>query len=148
MNIDARSAGLQPRVPVAHNQMTARRATIDDADAIAAIYNEGIEDGIATFETRLRTADDVRKWFGPSFPIVVIEDGGGEVIAFAFDFRVSLARVLCGIAEFSVYVTGSARGRGAGLVGHARINQGGTEGRLLEARLAGLCRRTPPAARC
>ncbi len=52
-------------------RVTARRATPADAEAIAAIYNEGIEDGIATFETRLRTADDVRKWFGGRFPIVV-----------------------------------------------------------------------------
>ena len=43
--------------------MIARRATVDDADAIAAIYNQGIEEGIATFETRLRTVDDVTKWF-------------------------------------------------------------------------------------
>ena len=38
--------------------MRARSATPGDAEAIAAIYNEGIEDGIATFETRLRMADE------------------------------------------------------------------------------------------
>jgi phosphinothricin acetyltransferase len=32
--------------------MTARPATPADADAIAIIYNQGIEDRIATFETR------------------------------------------------------------------------------------------------
>ena len=63
----------------AYNKMTACRATADDADAIAAIYNEGIEEGLATFETRLRAPNDVRKWFGPRFPIVVIEDGGYEL---------------------------------------------------------------------
>jgi L-amino acid N-acyltransferase YncA len=96
--------------------MTARRATVDDADTIAAIYNEGIEEGIATFETRLRTPDDVRKWFGPRFPIVVIEDGGGKVIAFASTSEYRSRECYAGIAEFSVYVTGSARGRGAGLL--------------------------------
>jgi L-amino acid N-acyltransferase YncA len=96
--------------------MTARRATVDDADAIAAIYNEGIDEGLATFETRLRTPSDVRKWFGPRFPIVVIEDGGGEVIAFASTSEYRSRECYAGIAEFSVYVMGSARGRGAGLL--------------------------------
>jgi phosphinothricin acetyltransferase len=93
--------------------MIARRATLDDADAIAAIYNEGIEDGIATFETRLRSADEVRKWFGTRFPIVVVESGGG-VIAFAATFEYRPRDCYAGIAEFSVYVARSQRGRGAG----------------------------------
>jgi phosphinothricin acetyltransferase len=92
----------------------ARRATVDDASAIAAIYNEGIADGIATFETRPRTEDDVRKWFGPKFPIIVIEDARAQVIAFASTSEYRPRECYAGIAEFSVYVTRSARGRGAG----------------------------------
>jgi hypothetical protein len=38
---------------------TTRPAQIDDIDAIATIYNHGISDRIATFETRLRTPDDM-----------------------------------------------------------------------------------------
>jgi phosphinothricin acetyltransferase len=94
--------------------MIARRATPDDADAIAAIYNEGIEDGIATFETRPRTTDDVRTWFGSRFPIIVIENSGSEVIAFASTSEYRPRDCYAGIAEFSVYVTRSARGHGAG----------------------------------
>lgn len=94
--------------------MTARRATPADADAIAAIYNEGIEDGIATFETRLRTADDVRQWFGARFHIVVIESSGGDVIAFASTSEYRPRDCYVGIAEFSVYVARSARRHGAG----------------------------------
>ena len=60
--------------------MIARSAILDDAEAIAAIYNQGIEEGIATFETRLRTADDVKKWFDDRFPIIVVENGGGQVV--------------------------------------------------------------------
>ena len=94
--------------------MIPRRATADDADAIAAIYNEGIEEGIATFETRLRTPDDVRKWFDDRWPIVVVEDGVGRVIAFASTSEYRPRECYAGIAEFSVYVAGNARGRGAG----------------------------------
>lgn len=94
--------------------MRARVATSEDAEAIVAIYNEGIEDGSATFETRLRTGDDVRKWFDGRFPIVAVEDERGEVIAFASSSEYRPRDCYAGIAEFSVYVARSARRRGAG----------------------------------
>src|SRR5437867_3674905 len=40
-------------------KLTTRPATREDAAAIAAIYNEGIADRIATFETEPRTAEDI-----------------------------------------------------------------------------------------
>jgi phosphinothricin acetyltransferase len=43
--------------------MHSRLATPDDAVAIARVYNEGIADRSATFETRMRSAVDVRAWF-------------------------------------------------------------------------------------
>ena len=46
------------------------------------IYNEGIEDRIGTFETRPRSHDDVRAWFGGVHPIIVVE-ADGQVVAFA-----------------------------------------------------------------
>jgi L-amino acid N-acyltransferase YncA len=94
--------------------MRARQATPGDAEAIAAIYNEGIEDGIATFETRLRTADDVRQWFGRRFPIVAVEDSAGELLAFAATSEYRPRECYAGIAEFSVYAARAARGQGAG----------------------------------
>lgn len=94
--------------------MKSRRATPADAAAIADIYNEGIEDGMATFETRPRTADDVRKWFGARFPIVVVENSEGRVMAFASTSEYRPRECYAGIAEFSVYVARSDRGHGAG----------------------------------
>jgi phosphinothricin acetyltransferase len=94
--------------------MNTRLATPDDAPAIAAIYNEGIEDRIATFETRLRTADDVRAWFdNPRYPIVVVEDDG-KIVAFASTSLYRPRECYAGIAEFGVYVARAARGHGAG----------------------------------
>jgi phosphinothricin acetyltransferase len=94
--------------------MRARPATPGDAEAIAAIYNEGIEDGIATFETRLRTADDIRQWFGDRFPIVAVENDAGELVAFASTSEYRPRACYAGIAEFSVYAARPARGHGAG----------------------------------
>jgi phosphinothricin acetyltransferase len=93
--------------------LAARPATPADAERIAQIYNEGIEDRVGTFETRLRTADDVRAWFDGRHPIVIVEDAG-EVVAFASTSNYRSRDCYAGIAEFSVYVARDGRGRGAG----------------------------------
>src|SRR4029079_8400042 len=93
--------------------MDARRATPDDAAAIAAIYNEGIAERGSTFETRPRTVADVRAWFDGVHPIVVVEEQG-TVIAFAATSTYRPRECYAGIAEYSVYVAQGARGRGAG----------------------------------
>jgi len=93
--------------------MRARAATADDAPAIARVYNEGIADRVATFETRLRSADDVRAWFDGVHPIVVVEEGD-EIVAFAATSPYRPRDCYAGIAEVSVYVSRGARGRGAG----------------------------------
>jgi len=90
-----------------------RRAIPGDAETIARIYNEGIEDRVATFETRPRTASDVRAWFDGVHPIVVAEDEE-RVLAFAATSTYRPRDCYAGIAEFSVYVAREARGRGAG----------------------------------
>ena len=62
--------------------MQVRAATRDDAPSIARIYNEGIEDRQATFETEPRTAADVLSWLDDEVPVVVAEVDG-EVAAWA-----------------------------------------------------------------
>lgn len=93
--------------------MHVRAAGPDDAAVLARIYNQGIEDRIATFETRLRSPLDVQAWFDGAHPIVAVEDRG-EVIAFAATSSYRPRECYAGIAEFSVYVGREARGRGAG----------------------------------
>ena len=95
--------------------MTDRAATRDDADAIARIYNEGIEDRVATFETRLRSVADVHAWFDGVHPIVVVQDGD-RVVAFAATFAYRPRECYAGIAETSVYVSRQYRRRGAGRI--------------------------------
>jgi L-amino acid N-acyltransferase YncA len=93
----------------------ARLAKPADAAAIARIYNEGIEDRIATFETRPHTPQDIVRWLDGVHPVVVCVDGA-EVIAFANSSTYRARACYSGVAEFSVYVARSARGRGAGRV--------------------------------
>ncbi len=74
----------------------------DAAAAIARIYNGGIEERVATFETHLRMAEEILSWFGGRRPVVVVEEGG-EVLAFAATSEYRSRGCYAGVAEFSVY---------------------------------------------
>src|ERR1043166_7430099 len=93
--------------------MHARPATTADAPAVARIYNEGIEDRVATFETRPRSAADVAAWLDGVHPVIVVEHGG-DVVAFAATSNYRPRECYAGIAEFSVYVARNGRGLGGG----------------------------------
>jgi len=92
---------------------TVRPAEIADAEAMATIYNQGLADRLATFETRPRTSADLRGWFDGRHPIVVVEDAG-QVVAFAATSIYRQRECYAGVAEFSVYVARAARRQGAG----------------------------------
>ena len=96
--------------------LSVRLAGAADAPAIARIYNEGIEDRIATFETEPRTADQLASAMvekGDRYPtIVVVRDG--EVVAWASAGPYRNRPAYAGVAEHSVYVARSARGAGIG----------------------------------
>ena len=105
------------------SDLSIRRAHAADAEAIAAIYNQGIEDRVATLETELRTPDERRAWLaarGERHPVLIAERGGA-VLAWAslnpFNPRAAYAHV----ADLSIYVARSARGSGVGRVLLGRI---------------------------
>jgi L-amino acid N-acyltransferase YncA len=98
--------------------MTTRLATLADAAVIAAIYNEGIADRIATFETEPRTPQQIATQLSEKadrFPTILIEEHG-RIIAWASAGPYRNRAAYAGVAEHSVYVARSARGKGAGRV--------------------------------
>lgn len=100
----------------AEAHLTTRQAGPQDAAAIAAIYNEGIEDRIATFETDPRSDADILSVLaerGEHYPTIVAERGG-RVVAWAAVGSYRSRPCYAGIAEYSVYTAREARGTGAG----------------------------------
>lgn len=124
-----------------------RPATEADAAAICLIYNQGIEDRLATLETELRTPDERRQWLrarSPRHPVIVAEraepatawnspptpvsgPGTPDPIAWAslnvFNARDAYRHV----ADISIYVERSWRGKSAGRVLLARLVELGRE---------------------
>ncbi len=110
------TVGLSWRAMASREPTTTRPAEPGDAEAIARIYNQGIEDRVATFETEPRAAADVRDLLrdkGGRYPAVVAERDS-RVVAWAWAGEYSRRPCYSGVGEFSVYVEREARGTGAG----------------------------------
>jgi L-amino acid N-acyltransferase YncA len=92
-----------------------RTAEPKDADAIAAIYNQGIEDRQATFQTRPHDPGELE---------LKVEQRGGQLLVTERDGRVlgwagwtgydDPAEYYSGVAECAVYVARETRGQGVG----------------------------------
>lgn len=98
------------------NEIVTRPATQGDAEAIATIYNQGIEDRIATLETELRTRDERRQWLaarGPRHPVIVA-DAEGLVVGWGSLNVFNPRKAYDYVADFSVYVERGWRGKGVG----------------------------------
>ncbi|MBI3635759.1 MAG: N-acetyltransferase [Candidatus Rokubacteria bacterium] len=111
-----------------------RLATAADAAAICRIYNQGIEDRVATLETELRTPDERRQWLAARdarHPVIVAETAepgaflsgpptakqGGHVVLGWGSLNVFNAREAYRfVADFSIYIERAARGQGVGRV--------------------------------
>jgi len=108
--------------------VTVRPAAPGDAATVARIYNEGIEDRVATFETRPRSPDEMEERIASEPMIVAVR--GGAVVGFASWLPYNEREAYAGIGEYTVYVARSARG---GRVGSALI-----ERLIADAEAAGL----------
>jgi thioredoxin type arsenate reductase len=110
------AARAAPPGAAARAPMTTRLASRADAAAITRIYNQGIEERIATFETEPRSAEQVEAQLterGDRYPTIVVERDG-HILAWAGAGPYRAREAYAGVAEHSVYTAREARGTGAG----------------------------------
>lgn len=93
--------------------VTIRPMRPTDAGRVLAIYQRGLDEGNASFETRAPgwPAFDAAKL--PAHRHVAVATGTGEVVGWVAVSAVSSRCVYAGVVEHSVYVDPAARGRGA-----------------------------------
>ena len=95
-------------------ELKVRGATHDDLSAITQIYNEGIRERTATFETRERTLKELQGWLrSPRHPLLVAQKEG-EVLGWIAASEYRPRECYAGVAEFSIYIAKQARGQGVG----------------------------------
>jgi phosphinothricin acetyltransferase len=89
-----------------------RTMTPSDWPAVEAIYAEGIEGGTATFETSPPGYGSFDASHHAEHRLVAVDDG--RVVGWVALAPTSARACYAGVAESSVYVAESARGRGVG----------------------------------
>jgi phosphinothricin acetyltransferase len=100
-----------------------RLATSDDAAAICEIYNQGIEDRVATLETELRTPEERARWLAvrDARQPVLVAEANGHVVAWGSLNVFNPREAYRFVADLSIYVGRSFRGKGVGRVLLARL---------------------------
>ena len=100
---------------MAPGSIDVRPAQARDAEAVAAIYNRGIAERQATFETRARRPNEIAGWLEEGRPFLVAVDEDETVLGFARVSAYSVRRAYAGVGEHAVYVGVEARRRGVGV---------------------------------
>lgn len=101
--------------------MEIRRATVEDAEAIRAIYNTEVTGSTVTFDIVPRSVEDQVDWLvkrSGAYAVLVAEDDDGTVLGFASLSPFRERPAYSTTVEDSVYVD---RGQRAGGVGRALL---------------------------
>jgi L-amino acid N-acyltransferase YncA len=96
-----------------------REATLKDISQITKIYNQGIEDRIATLEIRLRNEEEMKEWLlqrSKKHKVLVIEGENGEVHGWASINVFNSRCCYSGVADLSIYIEREMRGKGLGKI--------------------------------
>jgi L-amino acid N-acyltransferase YncA len=96
--------------------MFIRRATIADMEPILTIYNQGIEDRIATLETEAKDLAYMNSWFmdrEERYSVLVAEQDE-QVVGWASINPYSHRCAYRGVGDISVYIHRASRGKGIG----------------------------------
>jgi L-amino acid N-acyltransferase YncA len=94
-----------------------RPADLRDIPFITEIYNQGIEDRVATLETRLRTVEEMENWLTvreERHKVLVIEDEFGIVFGWASINVFNSRCCYSGVGDLSIYIHRDKRGKGYG----------------------------------
>lgn len=94
--------------------MKIRAALGDDAEAIAAIWNLEIREGVSTFTTIEKSVDGVRAAIEAEGAVFFVAEQSGQVVGFATYGPFRAGPGYAHTAEHTVYLAKDARGQGAG----------------------------------
>ena len=112
------------------SDLRVRPAHAADGQAMCRIYNQGIEDRVATLETELRTPEERRQWLAarsPRHPVIVAEAADDRVAGWGSLNVFNPREAYRFVADFSIYVERAWRGKGVGRLLLIRLIELGRE---------------------
>jgi L-amino acid N-acyltransferase YncA len=99
-----------------NKSLSVRQASSEDLAAIRRIYNEGIEDRVATLEREPKSREEIARWWSAHDEryAVLVATESNDVVGWASLNPFSERCAHANIADLSVYVARHRRGRGVG----------------------------------
>lgn len=96
--------------------MKIRDANFEDIESIRKIYNEGIQDRIATLETDEKDVIYMEQWFKQHVErySIVVAENEGSIVGWASLNPYNNRCAYAGVGDLSVYIAREYRGRGIG----------------------------------
>ncbi|MGG0410249.1 arsinothricin resistance N-acetyltransferase ArsN1 family A [Peribacillus simplex] len=96
--------------------MIIREAIETDMDRVKEIYNQGIEDRIATLETESKDQTYMKEWFAKHIGRykVIVAEQEGEIVGWSSLNQYNSRNAYKGVADLSVYISRNHRGKGIG----------------------------------
>ena len=92
--------------------VTVRAMESRDFEALREIYNQVIDERVATFNTEHIDVDGIAGWTKSG--LILVADSGRDILGFVRLFPYRTRPCYEGVAQFSIYVRESARGLGVG----------------------------------
>ncbi|TKH41499.1 GNAT family N-acetyltransferase [Paenibacillus terrae] len=105
--------------------LNVRTATSEDLNRILDIYNQGIEDRIATLEAEAKDLDYMVDWFREhqNRYTILVAESDGVVVGWASLNRYSHRCAYDGVADLSIYVDRTFRSKGVGSALHSELEK-------------------------
>jgi phosphinothricin acetyltransferase len=121
------------------NSLHVRDARESDLTEIRAIYNQGIEDRVATLDEDPKSEAFMHGWYGERYAVVVAERAQ-RVVGWASLNPYSHRCAYRSVADLSVYVERTARGSGVGTALLEKVEEAGRRGEFHKIVLFALAR--------
>jgi len=102
-----------------HEDSLIRIATINDIEQITEIYNQGIQDRVATLEANTKSIAEMEKWFSirsERHKVIIVEDKQGYIKGWASLNVFNARECYQGVADLSIYIRREVRGQGLGKI--------------------------------
>lgn len=98
------------------SMITFRKATSSDLDSILRIYNQGIEDRIATLEMETKDTAYIEQWFQDhqGKHSILVAEKDGKIVGWSSLNPYSHRCAYSGVADLSIYIDRDFRGQGIG----------------------------------
>lgn len=108
---------MQETLELSGGKFFIRIASLSDIEQITEIYNQGIQDRIATLEANIKSVEEMIEWLknrSSRHKVLILEDNEKKIMGWASLNVFNARECYQGVADLSIYIRREVRGIGLG----------------------------------